>query len=101
MHREDSGFAECASLHDAYAFPDGDKLTGGKCGVLLDEPEGPMDLNVGGCRSAEAEVQTGIAGGKITGLTQYLLRLHLTAVASQDARPDGAAVALLLPQVES
>src|ERR1022692_1732833 len=94
MHREDSGFAEGASLYDAYAFPDGDKLTGGKCGVLLDESEGPMDLNVGGCCSAPAEVQTGIAGGEITGLTEYLLRLHFAAVASQDARPDGAAVAL-------
>ena len=53
-----------------------------------------MDLNVGGCRSAEAEVDAGIAGGKITGLTDHLLRLHLAAVASQNARPDGAAVAL-------
>src|ERR1035437_7331940 len=91
---EDSGFAEGAALYDAFTFADGDELTGGKCGVLLDKSEGPMDLNIGGCRSAEAEVQTGIAGGKITGLTEYLLRLHLAAVASQDARPDGAAVAL-------
>ena len=94
MHREDSGFAEGAALYDAYALSDGDKLTGGKCGVFLDKSEWPMDLNVGGCRSTEAEVQTGIAGGEITGLTEYLLGLHLAAVVSQDARPDGAAVAL-------
>ena len=61
LQREDSGFAEGASLHDAYAFADRDKLTSGKCRILLDEPEGPMDLNVGGCRNAEAKVQTGIA----------------------------------------
>jgi hypothetical protein len=82
LQKEDSGFAEGASFYDAYAFPDGDKLTGGKGGVLLDEPEGPMDLNVGGCRSAEAEVQPGIAGGKITGLTQHFLGLHFAAVVS-------------------
>jgi hypothetical protein len=91
---EDSGLAEGAALYDACAFPYGDKLIGSKRGVFLDESERPMDLNIGGCRSTEAEVQTGITCGKITGLTQYLLCLHLAAVAKQDARPDGAAVAL-------
>jgi hypothetical protein len=94
LQKEVSGFAEGASPYDAYAFPDGDKLTGGKGGVFLDEPEGPMDLNVCGCRRAEAEVQPGIAGGKITGLTQNFLGLHFAAVVSQDTRPNGAAVAL-------
>src|ERR1019366_2277883 len=91
---EDSGSSEGAALYDACALSDGDKLTGGKRGILLDEAEGPMNLDVGGCRGAEAEVQAGIVGGEITGLTQHLLRLHLAAVARQDARPDGAAVAL-------
>src|ERR1022692_3312426 len=64
LRKQDSGFAEGAALYDACAFPDGDKLTGGKCGVFLDESKRPTDLNVGGCSSAEAEVQPGIAGGE-------------------------------------
>jgi len=55
-HRQGSGFVEGASLYDAFAFPDGDKMTGGKRVVLLDESEGPMDLNVSGGCGAEAEV---------------------------------------------
>jgi len=53
-----------------------------------------MDFDVGSCRGANAEVQTGVAGGKITGLTEHLLRLHLAAVADQDTCPDGVAIAL-------
>jgi hypothetical protein len=33
-----SGFAEWASLYDAYAFPDCDKLTGRECRILLNQP---------------------------------------------------------------
>jgi len=66
LQKEDSGCAEGTSPYDAYAFSDGNKLTGGKRRVFLDKAEGPTDLNVGSCRSAEAKVQTGIARGKIT-----------------------------------
>jgi len=44
---QDLGFVEGASLHDAFAFADCDKLTGGEPPVLLDEPEGPMNFNIG------------------------------------------------------
>ena len=36
LQKEDSGFAEGASLYYAYALADGDELIGGKCGELLD-----------------------------------------------------------------
>ena len=57
-----SVFAEWAPFYDANALSDGDQLLGPKCRVFLDEAERPMNLNVGGSRSAQAEVETGIAG---------------------------------------
>ena len=58
------------------------------------EPAWPIDVNVGGSKGPQAEMQTRVVAGKKTGLAQHGLRLGLASVVDENPGSNGAAIGL-------
>src|SRR5215472_10879043 len=75
-------------------FFDRNQLVNWDLSPLLVHTIGPIHFNLGDIRLAEAEVESRVVTGVVTRLAEYSLRLHLSAVVHEYARPDRAPVGL-------
>src|SRR5580692_5598614 len=85
---------EGAAFDDSGSFADGVELAGGEAGAFFFGAAGPEDFEVGGSSGAEAEVQARVVDGDVAALAGEHLRLNFAAVVGEDARANGAAIAL-------